>query len=116
LFPIRNFIQNWIILKIKYWKGAIKMEKYLIEVPHEATKAACNNAVRIFLQTGSHFLRQADWGCHDGEHKAWLIVEVENKDQALQIVPSLFRSVAKIVKLHTFTREEMENIEEVHPV
>ncbi|TAL77334.1 MAG: hypothetical protein EPN88_02700 [Bacteroidetes bacterium] len=92
------------------------MEKYLIEVPHEATKSACVNAVRVFMETGSHFLRQADWGCHDGEHKAWLIVEVENKDQARQIVPSFFRSAAKIIKLHTFTREEMENIEEVHTV
>lgn len=92
------------------------MERYLIEVPHEATKSACNNAVNIFLQTGSHFLRQADWGCLDGEHKAWLIVEVENKNQALQIVPPLFRSEAKITKLHTFTREEMENIDEVHMV
>ena len=90
------------------------MEKYLIEVSHEATDSACMNAVNIFLQTGSHFLRQAEWGCHDGEHKAWLIVEVENKDQARQIVPSLFRSDAKIVKLHTFTRAEMENIAEVH--
>ena len=92
------------------------MEKYLIEVSHEATDSACVNAVRVFLQTGSHFLRQADWGCQHGEHKAWLIVEVENKDQARQIVPSLFRSDAKIVKLHTFTRAEMENIAEVHTV
>jgi len=92
------------------------MERYLIEVPHEATEASCNNAVRIFLQTGSHFLRQADWGCHDGEHKAWLIVEVENKDQARQIVPSFFRNDTRIIKLHTFTREEMENIEHYHSV
>jgi hypothetical protein len=92
------------------------MEKYLIEVPHEATKSACINAVRIFLQTGSHFLANADWGCHDGEHKAWLLVEVENKDLARQIVPPAFRSEAKIIKLHTFTREEMENIEEAHTV
>lgn len=92
------------------------MEKYLIEVPHEATKEACLNAVRIFLQTGSHFLRQADWGCYDGEHKAWLIVEVENKDEARQIIPSLYRSGAKITRLHTFTREEMEHIEVAHPL
>ena len=90
------------------------MEKYLIEVPHEATKSACLNAVRVFLQTGSHFLANADWGCHDGEHKAWLLVEVENKGQANQIVPPIFRSDAKIVKLHTFTREEMDHIEEAH--
>lgn len=91
------------------------MEKYLIEVPHEATKSACVNAVRIFLQTGSHFLANADWGCLDGEHKAWLLVEVENKNQAIRIVPPAYRSDAKIIKLHTFTREEMEHIEEVHP-
>jgi hypothetical protein len=92
------------------------MEKYLIEVPHEATDSACVNAVRVFLETGSHFLRQADWGCHDGEHKAWLMVEAENKDQARQIVPSLFRQVAKIVKLHTFTRVEMENMAGAHTI
>lgn len=92
------------------------MKKYLIEVPHEATTAACLNAVQVFLQTGSHFLANADWGCHDGEHKAWLLVEVENKDQARQIVPPVFRSIAKIVLLHTFTREEMENIEENHMI
>jgi hypothetical protein len=90
------------------------MEKFLIEVPHEATVAACDNAVRIFFETGSHFLRQADWGCHDGEHKAWLIVQVENKEEARQIVPLFFRSVAKIVKLHTFTRDEMEDITAFH--
>ena len=90
------------------------MEKYLIEVPHEATESACNNAVRIFLETGSHFLRQADWGCHDGEHKAWLMVEADNKDQARQIVPALFRPAAKIVKLHTFTRTEMDSMAGIH--
>jgi hypothetical protein len=90
------------------------MENYLIEVSHEPTESACTKAVRIFLETGSHFLRQAKWGCHDGEHKAWLIVEVENKDQARQIVPSLFRADAKIVKLHTYTLSEMEDINKFH--
>jgi hypothetical protein len=90
------------------------MGKYLIEVPHEASESSCVNAVQVFMQTGSHFLAKADWGCHDGEHKAWLLVEVDNKDQASQIIPPVFRSQAKIIKLHTFTREEMDNIAEVH--
>ncbi len=90
------------------------MDKYLIEVPHEATYSACANAVRVFMETGSHFLRKADWGCHDGEHKAWLTVEVENKEEARQIVPPMFRPVAKIVKLHNFTRSEMEQIDKYH--
>jgi hypothetical protein len=92
------------------------MNKYLIEVPHEATKEACVNAVRVFMQSGSHFLANAEWGCYDGEHKAWFLVEVDNKEQARQIVPPAFRARAAITLLHTFTREEMDNIEKAHPV
>ena len=91
------------------------MEKYLIEVPHGASDSSCIKAVKIFHQTGSHFLVNADWGCHDGEHKAWLLVEVETRDQALQIIPPAYRAEAKIVMLHKFTREEMDSIEKVHP-
>jgi hypothetical protein len=90
------------------------MEKYLIEVPHDATDEACYNAVKIFHQTGSHFLANADWGCFDGEHKAWMLVEVENKEQAMMILPPAYRAEAKITLLHKFTREEMEDIEQAH--
>ena len=84
------------------------MEKFLIEVPHEASEAACINAVKIFLETGSHFLSNADWGCVDGEHKAWMVVDVETKEQALQILPAAYRSDAKITKLIKFTREDVD--------
>ena len=90
------------------------MEKFLIEVPHGATKSECINAVQIFYQTGSHFLTNAEWGCEDGEHNAWLLVEVENKDQARQILPPAFRTKAKIVRLNKFTRKEMDELVNVH--
>ena len=84
------------------------MAKFLIEVPHDATEEACYMAVKIFYDTGSHFLANADWGCFDGDHKAWMLVDVETKDQARMIVPSAFRPEAKITELHRFTREEMD--------
>ena len=84
------------------------MSKFLIEVPHDASEIACIAAVKIFHETGSHFLANADWGCHDGDHKAWMLVEVDTKDQARMIIPSAFRSEAKIIELHQFTKEEME--------
>ncbi len=90
------------------------MKKYLIEVPHGADKNACNDAIRIFLETGSHFLTHADWGCKDGEHKAWLIVEVENKDEARFILPSYFRHSAKITELTTFTAKDIVKPEKFH--
>ena len=92
------------------------MEKFLIEIPHEATESECINAVRIFYQTGSHFLARAQWGCDDGEHNAWLLVDVENKDQARQIIPSAFRGKAKIVRLKNFTRQEMDKLAQVHGI
>jgi hypothetical protein len=86
------------------------MARFLIEVPHEEGVVACARAIQIFLTSGSHFLTHADWGCKDDEHKAWIIVEVDSKDEARLIVPPAFRSQAKIVRLNTFTMEEIDEI------
>jgi nicotinate-nucleotide pyrophosphorylase len=86
------------------------MEKFLIEVPHEPEKIACARVVEVFLKTGSHFLSNADWGCTDGDHKAWIIVEVDSKDEARFILPPAFRAQAKIVRLNKFTIEEINEI------
>lgn len=86
------------------------MAKYFIEVPHDAEKIACARVVEIFLKTGSHFLSNADWGCTDGDHKAWLTVEVDSKEEARRILPPAFRAQAKIVSLNKFTMEEIDEI------
>ena len=90
------------------------MAKYLIEVPHGADKASCELAVKIFLQTGSHFLTHADWGCLDGEHKAWIIADVASKDEANFILPPAFRSSAKITLLTNFTAKDLLEQEIYH--
>ena len=63
------------------------MTRFLVEVPHEATKEACDQAIKSFLETGSHFFTNADWGCEDGEHKAWFIMEIDDRESVLQILP-----------------------------
>jgi hypothetical protein len=86
------------------------MARFLIEVPHEADRMACVRAVEEILKTGSHFFTHADWGCKDGEHKAWIIVEVDSKDEARGILPPACRPQAKIVQLNAFTIEEIQNM------
>ena len=86
------------------------MARFLIEVPHEAETVACALAARILLTTGSHFLTHADFGCFDGVHKAWIIVEVESKKEVTSILHPTYRAQAKIVKLNKFTLEEIEEI------
>ena len=88
--------------------------RFLIEIPHENTLAACVGAVDVFLKTGSHFLSHADWGCKDGEHKAWIIVDIDNKDAARALVPPAFRSQAKIVQLTTFSMDDLGDMVRKH--
>ena len=86
------------------------MPRFLIQVPHEAGVEVCLRTVQIFLATGSHFLTHADWGCMDGEHSAWIIVEVDSKEEARSILPPVFRSEAKIVGLNKFTLEQIDKM------
>ena len=88
--------------------------KFLVEVPHEPELAACIRAVEVFLETGSHFLTHADWGCRDGEHKAWMVLEVDSKDEARGIVPPAYRSQTRVVQLNTFTMRDIEDIRRDH--
>ena len=90
------------------------MPRFLIEAPHEEEIVACAHAVKIFLESGSHVLTHADGGCKDGDHKAWFIAEVDNKEQARAIVPAAYRSHAKIVQLNKFAMEEIDELLRYH--
>ena len=84
------------------------MERFLIEVPHEAEQIACARAIKILQSTGSHYLTNADYGCHDGVHKGWITVEAENKQAARAILPVPYRNQATIVQLNKFGVEEID--------
>jgi hypothetical protein len=90
------------------------MKRFLIEVPHEDNKIACARAIQVFLQTGSHFLVNADWGCLDGEHRAWIILEGENKEDALSVLPLQVRPQAKIVELAKFSMDDVDEVLSQH--
>lgn len=90
------------------------MAKFLIEVPHDPDTAACARVVHVFLTSGSHFLTQADWGCMDGDHRAWIIVDVANKQEAISIVPPAFRASARVVGLNQFSIDQIEPILKQH--
>jgi hypothetical protein len=86
------------------------MARFLIEVPHEAEVIACAKVVQVFLTSGSHFLTHADWGCKDGDHRSWIIVDLDSHDEARALLPPAFRAQARIVKLNKFSIEEIDDI------
>jgi hypothetical protein len=90
------------------------MARFLIEAPHDAETAACARVVKAFLTSGSHFVTHADWGCMDGDHRAWIIVDVENKDEARGIIPPTIRASSKIIALNYFALDHIEEILKQH--
>jgi hypothetical protein len=90
------------------------MARYLLEVEHSAEALECLRAIQIFLKTGSHYLTHAEWGCKDGDHKAWMIVDVDTKQDALTILPPAYRTKAKVVGLTKFALPEIEEALQYH--
>lgn len=86
------------------------MQRFLIEIPHEADPLACTIAVRALMETGSHLLTNADYGCRDNVHKGWLTVEAESRDEARLIVPPAYRAKANIISLNRFSLEELDEL------
>jgi hypothetical protein len=87
------------------------MARFLIEVAHDNAPdaVACSQVIQIFQRTGSHWVTHADWGCKDGNHRAWLVLEADTKDEARFAVPVQFREEARITRLTKFTTEDIDN-------
>lgn len=82
------------------------MEKYLIIAPH--TVKDCLWALQQIEAAG--FLTHFDWGCKDGDHTGWAIIEAESKSEALMVVPTAQRATAKVVKLCKFGPEDIRGM------
>ena len=91
------------------------MPKFLIEVPHDKDSIACARVVKMFLTSGSHFLTNAEWGCFDGDHHCWMMVDLDDKQEALGIVPPALRAQARVVQLNRFKLDKIEDFLRQHP-
>ena len=86
------------------------MQRFLVEVPHSPETLACARVVQVFLNTGSHFLTHADWGCLDGVHRAWFVVDADSKEEARNVVPPPYRADATIGGLNKFSIDQINTI------
>ncbi|MCI0450681.1 MAG: hypothetical protein L0Y79_13045 [Chlorobi bacterium] len=80
------------------------MDRYLIESTH--TDEVCIHILDLILAQG--YLTHYDWGCKDGVHMGWAIVEADSKEEAILTVPSLIRNKARVIKLNKFTPEDVK--------
>jgi hypothetical protein len=59
-------------------------------------------------------LTNADWGCLDDVHKAWFILEAEDKEEARYVVPPAYRQQATITGLNKFTPDDLDELVRHH--
>jgi hypothetical protein len=78
------------------------MDRFLVISPHTAED--CAKVVGQVYAAG--YLTHYEWGCGDGEHCAWAIIEAENSSEALLSVPSVARPKARAIRLMRFSPEK----------
>jgi hypothetical protein len=82
------------------------MNRYLVESTHAAED--CHHVVEQFIFHGH--VMNFDWGCEEGVHSGWAILESENEAMALLAVPPHLRSKSRAIKLTKFTPEKFQHI------
>jgi hypothetical protein len=85
------------------------MATYLIEIPHSENTFECKQVVKLFVESGSHLLANAYWGCKSGVHKSWFISDFNSKEEAIQIVPPFLRHTANIIELTKFSKIDIQH-------
>jgi hypothetical protein len=82
------------------------MDRFLIEVPHDGTAAACARAAELLMRTGSHFLTRADFGCADG---AQADHHRRTAEDARNVVPP-DKACREHVRLNYFTLAQIDEL------
>jgi hypothetical protein len=83
------------------------MPRYMIQSSHDPDPASCLRVIEAFMYAGSHYLTNTEWGCKDGQHTGWLIVEANDDVAARLMVPPVIRKTATLVKLTRFSPEQV---------
>ena len=83
------------------------MTKYLIASRHEPDE--CTRALDEELAMGPKILDKFVYGCKEGDHTGYAIVDVGNLSDALAMVPGFLQESACVTKVDKFTPAEIRS-------
>jgi len=87
---------------------AQKTQTYLIISSH--TVEQCMASMDDLKTKGNDFLSNTFWGCHSGDHTAYVIVNAENETAARNTLPASAKDNAKVIMVEKFTVEQIESM------
>jgi len=82
------------------------MKKFLVISEH--TREDCVKAVQHFKQYHMNFMTHFEWGCKDGDHRAYAFVDAESHDHARMAVPPALRDKSRAVCVVRFTEKDLK--------
>lgn len=81
------------------------MTRYLVTSPHTADD--CVRALDSTLAKGTTVLDKFVFGCMDGDHTGYAIVDVKSMSDALAMVPDFLQESACITKVDKLTAADI---------
>ncbi len=83
------------------------MTRYLITAKHSPEQ--CLQALDEELAKGSDVLEKFVYGCKEGDHTGYAIVEAKSRSDALALVPDFLQDDACISRVDLFTAAEIKS-------
>jgi hypothetical protein len=80
---------------------------YLIEMKH--TKSECLKALDEINDNNKDLLSKINWGCLEGNHTGYLIVDASTEKEATKEIPKPAKERTTVYKLSKFTPEQIAN-------
>jgi hypothetical protein len=91
-------------------KEEIAMARYLLTIPH--TYEDCIAELDSVFAHSKELLARFDWGCKDGEHVGWVLIEAGSESTARSMLPIAFRTKASVRMVNKFTPEDIQAMHE----
>jgi hypothetical protein len=82
------------------------MARFFVECPH--TPEDCVADLDSVLGHSQELFARFDWGCKEGEHTGWVIVEAQDANTARMLLPISIRQRAKVHGVVKFTPEDVK--------
>jgi len=86
------------------------MPRFLIESSHTNEYEGCVRTLDAVSKHGSHLMAHVEWGCEDGVHTGWLVVDLNDRGEALRLIPPQYRATSRVVQLRKWSRHEIEEM------
>jgi hypothetical protein len=84
------------------------MSRYLIASRH--TEEECTRALDATLAKGTGILDKFVFGCKDGDHTGYAIVDVKSLSDALALVPDFLQEYACVTKVEKLSPADIRSL------